>query len=616
MKRLAVTIMATLTVSVAIAQRDTTLAEVVVTGTRNATDVRHLPMTISVVKHSELTQQHRQSVLPTVGELVPGVFVTSRGMLGYGVSRGAAGDIKVRGIGGAASMLVLIDGQPQYAGLYGHAIPDAYQTMMAERVEVLRGPASLLYGSNAMGGVMNIVTRQAREDGLHATAELQAGSYGTVTANASARWRSGKWSLIGGLGYGRTDSHRANGDFEQYNGFAKAVYDINDQWKAQADVNMTYFDNQNPGETFNPYIDNRMKITRGMASASVLNDYGHTSGALRFYYSWGHHDVYDGYHPGDTPPTYNYMHDDLMAGMSLYQSASLFSGNRITAGVDFQLNGGHAWNRPNNGGEKTELIDKTENAVAGYVEMRQDIDSWLTIDAGFRVEHHSQTGTELVPQGGMTFRFNDNSDIKAMVSKGFRNPTMREMYMFPPANSELEPERIMNYELAYSHRLMDGDLRIGANIFYLKADNLIETVRTGGKPRNINTGEAENYGAEAEASWKLNNWLALNANYSYLHMERKLLAAPEHKFYIGAHCNFNRLSLTSGLQYVANMYTATGDNEKKESFALLNITAGYRLTPQLQLFVRGENLLAQRYEINAGFPMPKATMMAGVKWSM
>lgn len=118
------------------------IAEVVVTGTRSTTDIRHLPMTISTLNRKQLTADFRESVLPTVGERVPGLFVTSRGVMGYGVSTGAAGSIKLRGIGSGASMLVLVDGQPQYAGLYGHPIPDACLTMTAERVEVLRGPAS------------------------------------------------------------------------------------------------------------------------------------------------------------------------------------------------------------------------------------------------------------------------------------------------------------------------------------------------------------------------------------------------------------------------------------------------------------------------------------------
>ena len=82
-------------------------------------------------------------------------------------------------------MLVLIDGHPQYQGIYGHPIADSYQTLMAERVEVLRGPASVLYGSNAMGGVLNIVTRSMHEDGVKTHINLGAGSYGTVQTEAS-----------------------------------------------------------------------------------------------------------------------------------------------------------------------------------------------------------------------------------------------------------------------------------------------------------------------------------------------------------------------------------------------------------------------------------------------
>lgn len=130
------------------------LDDVVVTGSRYQTDIRHLPMTLSVVHRQKLTENYYGNVLPSLTQQVPGLFTTSRGILGYGVSTGAAGGIKVRGIGSTANLLVLIDGLPQYAGLYGHPVADAYQTMLAERVEVLRGPASTIYGSNAMGGVV------------------------------------------------------------------------------------------------------------------------------------------------------------------------------------------------------------------------------------------------------------------------------------------------------------------------------------------------------------------------------------------------------------------------------------------------------------------------------
>ena len=116
------------------------LDEVVVTGTRNETDIRHLPMTISVVGRQQLEQTYQPSILPALTEQVPGLFTTSRGIMGYGVSTGAAGGMSLRGIGGSptAGLLVLIDGHPQYMGLMGHPIADAYQTMLTDRVEVLR----------------------------------------------------------------------------------------------------------------------------------------------------------------------------------------------------------------------------------------------------------------------------------------------------------------------------------------------------------------------------------------------------------------------------------------------------------------------------------------------
>lgn len=150
-----------------LSEKKYSIDEVVVTGTRNATDVRHLSQTVSVVNREKIEQTMRPSLLPVLTENVPGLFTTSRGVMGYGVSGGAAGGISLRGLsGGSARLMVLIDGHPQYAGIFGHPIADAYQSLLADKVEVLRGPASVLYGSNAMGGVINIVTRRMHEDGI------------------------------------------------------------------------------------------------------------------------------------------------------------------------------------------------------------------------------------------------------------------------------------------------------------------------------------------------------------------------------------------------------------------------------------------------------------------
>ena len=124
-------------------------------------------------------------MLPALTEQVPGLFGTSRGVMGVWRIYRCSRRLSLRGMSGSAQMLVLIDGHPQYMGLFGHPISDAYQTMLAERVEVLRGPASVLYGSNAMGGVINIVTRKMQEDGVKTNINLGGGSYGTALAEAT-----------------------------------------------------------------------------------------------------------------------------------------------------------------------------------------------------------------------------------------------------------------------------------------------------------------------------------------------------------------------------------------------------------------------------------------------
>lgn len=170
------------------------IGEVVVTGTRHETDVRHLPMTISVVGRQKIAEGFQPSLLPTLTEQIPGLFVTGRGIMGYGVSGGAAGQMTLRGVGGGPTtgLLVLIDGHPQYMGLMGHPIADACQSMLADRVEVVRGPASVLYGSNAMGGVINIVTRRMHEDGVKTDLHAGYGSYNTLETEVTNQVRAGR----------------------------------------------------------------------------------------------------------------------------------------------------------------------------------------------------------------------------------------------------------------------------------------------------------------------------------------------------------------------------------------------------------------------------------------
>ena len=255
-----------------------TIDEVVVTGTRNETEIRHLPMSISIIKRNQIEHRYEQSLLPILTEQIPGFFTTSRSIMGYGISTGAAGSMSLRGIGGnpTTGLLILIDGHPQYMGLMGHPLSDAYQSMLAEKVEVVRGPASVLYGSNAMGGVINIVTRKQQDDGIKNHARVSYGSYNTLTTELSNQIRQGRFNSIVTGSYNRTDGHRSDMEFEQYGGYAKLGYELNRVWNLFADINLTHYNTSNPGTMTSPVFDNDSRITRGVTSFSLENNYNQT----------------------------------------------------------------------------------------------------------------------------------------------------------------------------------------------------------------------------------------------------------------------------------------------------------------------------------------------------
>ena len=599
-------------------QDTTQMNEVVVTGTRNATDVRHLPMTVNTLSREQLTANERTSLLPTIMEEVPGVLVTSRGVMGYGVSTGGSGSINVRGLSsGAGQMLVLIDGHPQYQGIFGHGIADSYQTMIADRVEVLRGPASLLYGSNAMGGVVNIVTRSLplRGDGgisQHTTINAGAGSYGTVQVEGSNQLRVGRFTSTVAAQYQRSDNHRPDMGFEQYGGFLSLGYQLSQNWDAKAMADITHFNASNPGTVAVPKIDNDQRITRGSANLVIENHYDRTSGALSIYNNYGNHHIDDGYEAGKKPQTDFFRSRDAVAGVSLYQSVLATKSTRITAGFDYQHIYGHAWYEDKATGNtvmtnqrKMQSARDHADEVAGYADVRQEITKYVTLDAGLRYDYHTTSGGEWIPQAGFVVRPIETGEFKFMFSKGFRNPTNKEKYLYKPANEELYAESMLNYEISWRQRLLENRLTYGINLFLIDGRNMIQTVAM----KNINTGEFRNKGVEIEAAWRVNNHWRLNTNHSYLHMDKPIIGAPDYKGYIGANCVYGKFTAAAGLQQLVGLYTS---ETTKEFATLLHMTLGYRVCPQLKIWAKGENLLGQKYEINLGYPMPKATFMGGI----
>lgn len=601
-------------------QDSVALANVTVTGVRSASDVRQLPFTITTIGKDVLRENYRLNILPTLMEQVPGLTVTSRGMLGYGVSTGAAGGMTMRGVSSSAGQLmVLIDGHPQYQGIFGHSISDSYYTMMAERVEVLRGPASLLYGSNAMGGVINIVTDEAGAgDKVETMVNVGAGSWGTVQAEAMNRLRKGKFfSSVGGQ-YARSDNHRPNMGFEQYGGFLKLGYDFSEHWKLMGDASVTHFNASNPGTVTVPKISNDQWITRIAANVVLEHNFDRVKGAISVYDNYGIHKIDDGYNAnGGKPQTDLFRSKDALAGVSWYETITAWEGAKWTLGVDYQHIYGRAWYTDKVTGDVVTTKQRQmqschvhDNEVAGYVQYHQNLGERWSLDAGLRLDNHSQAGTEWVPQGGIVYRPIENGQIKAMVSKGFRNPTTREMYLYGTANSDsLKAESMMNYELSWHHALKN--VTYGVAAFFIDGKNMIQTVAG----RNINSGGFINKGVEGDAAWSVTPNLTLMTNHSYVYMHKPIIGAPRYKGYIGARLKYGKWGVLAGLQQLAHLCTEVDakNGNTYTNATLLNMTVDYAATKGITLWAKGDNLLAHRYEINKGYVMPRATFMAGVK---
>ena len=590
------------------------LNSVVVSANKIEVNRNSVPLTISVINQQQIENSSESALLPVLSEQVPGLFVTEKGITGFGVSTGAAGTINIRGVGSGNKVLVLFDGQPQWAGLFGHSLPDTYVASDVEKVEVIRGPGSLLYGSNAMGGVINIITRRHHQQGRRTQARVMYGSYNTQKYMVNNGYNIGNFSSYVSINHDRTDGHRENSDFWITNGFANLGYRFNDTYKLTGDVSLAKYKFQNPGETFNPIFDNKMNILRGTSSLGLENDYGKISGALRLFYNWGNHKINDGYYAGEQPLDYLFRSTDHNFGVLFYESFRLFDGNNFTVGIDYKNWGGHAWNDMNSGA-KEEIIDKSVNEVAGYVIMQQEFFEKFGVNAGVRYEHNSMFGGEWIPQAGLTYRPFEGNVWKASLSKGFRSPNIRELYMFRPANPDLEPESMMNYEISVGQTFLQGRLNAELTAFYIDGKNMIETIPIDGVPKNINTGEFTNKGIEVEVNYQILNNLSFNTNYSFLHQSNPIPGAPKHKFYAGATYAPGRFTFNLALQSIFDLYT---DNActKTEDYTVLNAKVAYHIGKSkdkgVNLFVKGENLTATRYEINDGFPMPKATVMGGI----
>lgn len=592
---------------------DTThmLHEVVVTGTNDAVGRNLLPYTVSTIGSKQLEATGNTQLLGAISGIVPSLFVSERNIFGFGVSNGGSGHIKLRGVGGdrASAVLMMVDGQPQFAGLYSHHVADFYGTEYVEKVEVLRGPASVLYGSNAMAGVINVITKNAAHRGVHTTITSQYGSYNTWLSSLTNTTRFGKFSSLISLGYDRTDGVKKNFDFRQSNLYAKVGYDFSDRWNLRSDYSLMQFIGNDPvyPTLSNPEATDiyHQNIIRGECSLTATNRYERTNGAFRLYYSYGNHFV-------DDPRHFHSLDDRL--GFIVYQNVNPWEGANATVGFDFDrytgkipMSGGKAHAE----GSLSTLERKSISEYSPYVTLAQSF--WgdrILLSAGLRMANSDMFSTQWIPQAGFVVHPCGNWSVKGSVAKGYRNPSFRELYLYRMANPDLEPENMMNYEISVG-KYFNRWLNLDVTAYYSKGIDMIQTVDM----KNVNAGRFINKGIEIAARSHPLDCLQFWATYSYLHTSLdNLTGAPRNQYYFGIGWDaFPRFHADAELKGVGGLYVF--DGMSYQNYATLNLRLTYQIITQLQLFTNLDNITNASYTINRGYKMPGFTAMGGFKLS-
>jgi iron complex outermembrane receptor protein len=252
-----------------------------------------------------------------------------------------------------------------------------------------------------------------------------------------------------------------------------------------------------------------------------------------------------------------------------------------------------------------------------YAFTQQYLGSELLLNGGIRYELSDTYGKEWIPQIGLVWNPGEGTTLKGSVSKGYRPPSIRELYLFPPANEDLRPERMVNIETGWMQNWMDRRMKTELNVFLARGHNLIVMVPPVAPPPPTyrNTGSFLNRGIEFSAQYDPSEQLRLHTNYTFIDMNTPLPATPVHNLFVSGSYRLDKFSLQVKLQNIFKLVNDMGDGTYsviERSYHLLSAVAGYRVNRWLDVFIQANNLLNQQYQINNGYPMPGTSVFGGL----
>lgn len=539
---------------------------------------------------SSISRTTARTVFDAVEDLSPAIFVTRRGVMGYGISTHGTGGVSIRGVGGSPNtgVLMVLNGRPDYQGEMGHPLPDFYSLSNAGSIRVIEGPASVLYGSNAMGGVVEVQPRDP-VDGKEFELTSSLGSFMTGQHRLYAGIRQGRGLYTFASGINHTDGDREYSAYRSQDGSLGASYTLSSAWTAKIDGNYGHFYVQDPGPINPAYPQqNYASVGRAGFSADLSNSTPALTGYTRFYSTWGRNFISDGFRS-----------TDRITGGRIYQTWTLPHDLALDFGADLVNYGGLARQQGGTdyGGEHQ------INDDAGFVRTHWTPSMKTLLNAGVRYQANSQFGNIAVPEFGGLWRASTRLTLSGAISRGFRNPTIRELYLFPAPNPDLKPENAWNGQATAQARITSV-LAAWTTFYYTGIGNQILALGSYPNMQLLNGGKAVNKGVEANLRWAVHRRVSATGGYAYLRSTNLAPYIPENKANLAMDIDLKRAFLHLGVQAVGRRRASASDSTQLGGYADASIKLSVPIAKNLNFFGTVDNLLNRRYQVITGYPMP------------
>lgn len=582
---------------------DTVLPEIVVTASRLEEPLEIVPQDVTVITHADIEKENVPFVVDLL-RLQPDLQVVQNG------GPGTVATVLMRG-GGSNQVLVLVDGIKFNSPSTGSADLSSLLTSDVERIEIIKGPQSTLYGSEAMAGVINIITKKGTGR-LKADLSVEGGSFSTVKTTGSVSGGTDKTNYRLTATYFETDGIpiAKNGSVPNpdTNKSVSARFGANPTGTSSVEMNLRYetdktnIDNYifgvGPADTLN-YVQNHNNYL--IAVTGRISPWEKYEQSLTLSYLWDDLDA--------TDPANSFNNYQIKSTTELldWQHTLYLHPVTLTGGLVYRYEGA----------ENVGTFDQSINDKAGYLNARLDlIEDALILNAGLRYDEHSVFGDAFTYRTGILYDLKPMGvKFKANLGTGFRAPALNELYYPFYGNLNLKPEKNTGYDLGVEKDWLEKKLVIGATWFWQHYSNLIETNPISFLADNI--GNAQTEGVEIKAAARIINNLKLNAAYTYLEAVDKdtgdfLPLRPRNKVTSSVEYIMANFTVIGEYQYVSQKYDSSL-NQNISPYSLVNLKGTYLVYKNLSIFARIDNLLNASYEEVAGYGTPGISAYAGIK---